>query len=164
MLTQARLKQVLSYDEKTGLFTRINSSGCVAAGKTYTHRKKGSGYIEIMVDRKLYYAHRLAWLYVNGEWPSDQIDHINRVRHDNRICNLRPATNKQNQRNRKGRSLCGLKGVTFDKRYANSKNPWIASICIDGRQTHLGSFPSAIEAHNAYKAAALKHFSDFARF
>jgi len=89
---------LLTYDPYTGLFTWLVDA--------YSNKVKGKiagsikeGYINISIDRKLYRAHRLAWLYVNGVFPSE-IDHINRVKSDNRICNLREVSRSENCQNR----------------------------------------------------------------
>src|SRR5215813_12141516 len=92
MLTHERLKELLSYDPKTGLFI-WNSRGAVA-GTT-----DQEGYIQIHLDGKKYRAHRLAYLYMTGEMPTQILDHINRVRSDNRWGNLRPVTDRFNYYN-----------------------------------------------------------------
>ena len=91
-LTAARLRKMLHYDPETGVFTRLwtgNVTGCPDA----------KGYLRIAADGRSYRAHRLAVLYMTGAWPSEQIDHINQVRTDNRWSNLRPATNGENGAN-----------------------------------------------------------------
>ncbi len=98
MLTQAELKAVLHYDPETGIFTRYGHNKC--GSKTY------QGYIGIGIKRKTYYAHRLAWLYMTGVWPSKEIDHKNRIRDDNRWVNLREATRSMQSRNRRDRKWC----------------------------------------------------------
>jgi hypothetical protein len=112
-----------------------------------------------MIGRKNYSAHRLAWLYVYGEWPSDQIDHINRNRSDNRIANLRIATPTQNQANRSvcKRNTTGFKGVTVDPRTGRFR----AKIRVNGKRTHIGVFDSAEEAGAAYVAASRRVYGDF---
>ena len=96
MITQKRLKEVLDYDPCSGLFTRKCKSKKQPFGKgsqkdigSVCGTQDAKGYIGISIDGKRYAAHRLAWLYVTGCWPSDQIDHINRVKSDNRACNIR---------------------------------------------------------------------------
>ena len=92
MITQERLKEVLKYNSETGEFTRKIAKG----GKI----KDSSGYILISVDGEKYYAHRLAWLYMYGEFPKNSIDHINKIKDDNHLYNLRDVTSIENQRNR----------------------------------------------------------------
>src|SRR5436190_23425691 len=102
MLTQEKLKEVLDYDPETGLFTsRVSRGGRPASARAGCVTTKG--YIKLSLCQKRYYAHRLAWLYVYGEWPSKQIDHINCVTDDNRIANLREATSAQNITNSRAR-------------------------------------------------------------
>jgi hypothetical protein len=108
-------------------------------------------------------AHRIAWLFAYEEDPSEKhIDHINGDRSDNRICNLRLATHKQNACNqrKKNDTTSAYKGVSWYKR----KRKWVAQIGIDGRSTHLGYFHDELAAHMAYCQAAQKHFGEFANF
>jgi hypothetical protein len=98
MLTQARLKEVIAYDADTGVFTRRKS--VQASGYRVSARPNGSGYLQLCIDYKSYLQHRVAWLYVYGEFPEGHLDHINRVKTDNRICNLRQATDFENNQNR----------------------------------------------------------------
>ena len=129
------------------------------------NRKVGStdkdGYLVIMIARKTYKAHRLAWLYVNGAWPAGQIDHINGVKSDNRICNLREATNAQNAVNTGviKTNTSGLKGVS----YSSSHRKFRAQIMRGGRNRTIGLFDSAQAAHEAYAKAATECFGEFAR-
>jgi len=155
-LSADRLREVLSYNPETGAFTWLVSRGRVAAGDLAGNLSV-LGYFDIGVDGKLYGAHRLAWLYVHGEWPADQIDHINGARTDNRICNLRAvshAQNNQNIRKAQANNKCGFLGVVW-----NEKNrKWRAKIKANGRALHLGYFDAAEEAHAAYlKAKAELH-------
>ena len=84
MLTQERLKELLHYDEETGLFTRKTRVASRMKG-TISGARHNKGYVQIMIDGDNYLAHRLAWFYVYGEWPKNQIDHINRIKTDNKI-------------------------------------------------------------------------------
>lgn len=97
----------------------------------------------------MYLEHRLAWLYVTGTWPSDQIDHVNGIRDDNRIFNLREATgpeNNGNQRQARSDNKTGLLGVYWDKQHKK----FSAKIMFSGKHKYLGYFPTAEEAHAAY--------------
>ena len=106
------------------------------------------GYICIRVDNVLYTAHRLAWLYAYGRWPTHQLDHINKDRADNRLCNLREATNAENAQNRKRRdNKTGYTGVNREN------NKWKAEIKLNYKTIRLGLFDTPEEAHAAYLSA-----------
>lgn len=161
VLTASRLRDLLSYDPDTGVFVwrihhRPKMPGDRAGGS-------GHGYIQIRLDGRLYYAHRLAWLYVNGEWPPEQIDHINGDGTDNRIINLRACSNDENQKNlglRKTNSS-GLTGVRWDRQ----RQKWAAHIRVDGKVTQLGRFNSKEHAHAAYlqRRSEINSFQPFPR-
>jgi len=137
-LTQERLKEVLSYSPDSGVFVWIKNRFGVIVGRVAGNVSGNRGYRRIKIDGRLYLAHRLAWLYMHGEWPKDEIDHINISRDDNRICNLREATRLQNSRNKKLRSdnSTGMKGVYW---HGQSKK-WQASAGLDGKLIYLGLF------------------------
>jgi hypothetical protein len=161
ILTAERLKEVVTYDPDTGAFMwKHNKKGGVRAGDLAGYTDT-TGYIQIRIDMRLYKAHRLAWLYVHGEWPSLHIDHINGNPHDNRIENLRLADDHQNCANSKisKNNKSGLKGVSWSK----AKRRWTAHICVRRKRMWLGYFDDADGAKRAYDAAAKKHFGDFAR-
>src|SRR5574340_38831 len=153
-LSQKRLKDLLHYDEDTGIFTwRVNRGWHSKAGSIAG--ANSAGYIIIGIDQVRYKAHRLAWLYVYGEFPSDQIDHININKSDNRISNLRIASNWLNSNNY--------------IRHPKSGNPagtekhgklWRAHIQVLGRRVCIGKYYTAEEAHKAYLKAKQKlhHF------
>jgi len=157
-LTADRLRVLLHYDPLTGIFVWLMGQ---RAGQR-AGRLTSGGYRQITIEGTPYVAHHLAWLYVKGEWPADEIDHENCVRDDNRFANLREATRRQNNMNARTRrdNTSGLKGASFDKDCGR----WKAQICHAGRQRHLGLFDSAAEAHAAYCKAATAIDPDFARF
>ena len=150
MLTAARLREILSYDPETGIFVhRTVKRGGKKAGAVAGCLNKRIGYWVVRIDRKLYYAHRLAWLHAHGEWPAEYVDHINGVRDDNRLVNLRcvdHTTNCQNKRAAQSNSASGLLGVVFVARLKKFK----AEITIDRRMVCLGWFATAEEAYKAY--------------
>ena len=113
-----------------------------------------------MLDRRTYRTCRLAWLYQTGEWPENQIDHINRDRDDDRWANLRPATNAENGRNAglSARNTSGVKGVCWHRR----KEKWQASIRVDRRLVSLGYFLAIDEAAVVRKKAERQYFGEFA--
>ena len=160
MLTQERLKELLHYDDATGLFTwRVVNNNRVRVGAV-AGSVTGYGYIQIQIDGHRYQSHRLAWLYVHGEIPPDQIDHIDHCKNNNRIENLRLATGCQNQMNRRVsvKNTSGYKGVHFDKNTCK----WMASARANGGRRHyLGLFDTAEQASEAYQAFARQHHGEF---
>jgi hypothetical protein len=161
MLTQEILKSVLCYDPETGEFNWINSPrrNVKSGAKAGSIDKKG--YVRILYKQKLYLAHRLAWMYVHGKWPDQDIDHINRNPTDNRICNLREATNCQNGKNLglSKANKSGTKGVSYEK-YTDR---WKATIRVYGKSISIGRFNSIEEAAQARKLAEQKHFKEWNR-
>ena len=159
MLTQARLKELLSYNRETGEFvwrvTKANKTAGSIAGCEGV-----LGYREMRVDGRLYLAHRLAWLYVTGEWPTQTIDHRDCHRRNNAFANLREATYRQNNCNRGARSdsRSGVKGVVWHKR-----NKQRGAYIGNGKKQHyLGSFDLIEDAAAEYQAAAARLFGEFA--
>jgi len=148
IITQNRLKELLSYDLDTGLFTwrisKLKVKKGVIAGTNF------SGYTRIKVDRKSYLAHRLAWLYVHGYFP-EFIDHINHERNDNRLINLREATRTDNARNvsKHKTNTSGVMGVSWRKDISK----WAAFIRIDNKIKHLGCFINIDDAVSARQDA-----------
>ena len=151
-LTQSRLKELLHYDPETGIFTwRVGRPGC-AAGKATGSKHRTLGYVQIGVDRKILYAHRLAFLYMTGVWPVEQVDHVNGDRADNRWINLRQVSHSENMQNIGGPradNTSGLLGVCWNKRDSN----WNAQIKAHGRRVNLGGYPTPEAAHAAYLKA-----------
>jgi hypothetical protein len=159
-LTADRLRELLEYDPETGIFTwRVRR-----AGKTVSGSPAGcvgpKGYVRIDVDCVTYRAHRLAWLYVHGEWPSGMLDHRNRIRHDNRISNLRLANLSLNAANSTliSTNKSGFRGVSWH----NRDKRWVSQICVNGRVTFLGNFKDPVDAARAYDKAAAEAFGEFA--
>ena len=158
-LTQKRLKEILVYNPETGVFGWSMSRSGVKKG-TNAGCDRGDGYIIIKIDYTLYLAHRLAWLYQNGSFPSGDIDHINRSRSDNRISNLREISNKCNAKNCKisKNNKSGVTGVTFYK----PQKKWHARIKVNFEEFHLGYFKEFHKAVSARWEAEKKYgFSDY---
>lgn len=152
-VTRERLLELLHYEPQTGVFTwRVDRTPTVKAGDVAGTSKNSSGHHVILIDWRPYRAHRLVWLYVHGRWPNGPIDHINGVRNDNRLVNLRDVTakiNTENQRRARSDNQCGYMGVRWHRNGA-----WQARIGLGGgRQKHLGLFDTPEEAHAAYVAA-----------
>jgi hypothetical protein len=147
------LKSV-SYNPDTGEFIRY-----VTGRKTGGLDNKGYGYIKIKKRRQA--AHRVAWLVHYKDWPQGQIDHINNIKTDNRISNLRLSTSAENNCNRgpNPTSRSGVKGVHWHKR----DKRWRATIKVNRKRTYLGNFKTLEEAAAAYKRAAIAFHGQFAR-
>ena len=169
MITQNHLKEIVYYDPETGVFTWKPRP--IRDGRMRRHdlqwntryagrradRVAPSGYRRISLGNKKMQAHRAAWLYVNGYLPPE-IDHVNRVRGDNRITNLRPASHAENIVNQspQARRNGALKGA-----YRHRKR-WHAKITLDWKVIFLGSFDTAEEAHAVYMKAAKEAWGEFA--
>ena len=160
-MTQDELKAILSYNQETGIFTWINSprrgfNGKQAGYLTY------DGYISITVNKKHIMAHRLAWFYIYGIMPKDMIDHINGNKTDNKISNLREATNQQNQRNSKisKRNTSGIKGISW----CESRKKWEVTININKKNKKLGYFEDLEFAELLIFEAREKYHKEFANY
>ena len=152
------ISEHISYNPATGVFVRIKSSGTVRAGAVAGTVKK-NGYLQISVNKRLYLAHRLAFALHYGRWPTLTIDHINMIKTDNRICNLREATDSQNQINRTRNSdnTTGYKGVT------KHRGKYVARASINNKQKYLGTFSTPELAHAAYSQDVIGRQGEFAR-
>lgn len=160
ILTTERLKYLMRYDPHTGLFIRLIANSSRSRIGEIAGSIKSDGRIIIRVDYKMYKAHRLAWFYMTGAWPADQIDHIDGDPLNNRWGNLRLATNSENHCNKLSPlNTSGYKGVRFEGRW----NLWRAEIKRFGKVHWLGYFGSAEAAFAAYCAAAEIHHGEFAR-
>ena len=156
MITQSELKKILHYNPLTGVFTwLVPLSNQVKVGDV-AGTLDNKGYRRIGFGRAYKRAHRLAWFYTHGEWPFDQIDHINRDRDDNRISNLRPANNQQNCRNRSpSMNKFGVVGLSWCDR----SDRFCSRITIDRKTKHLGYFIDLFDAICARKSAENKYFN-----
>jgi hypothetical protein len=162
ILTASRVRELLHYDDITGVVTRRTERhgvrnggiGC-RAGSSHS-----AGYREIGIDGRHYLEHRIIWLWKTGEFPKNEIDHINSNRSDNRWCNLRPATRLQQMANTPLRkdNIIRLKGVS-----RHHRGKWIARVRLKGKLVFRGTFHTPEAAHAAYCAVSSWHFGEYAR-
>lgn len=149
-MSAERLKALFNYDAETGVFTRrVRTAQRSRAGQS-AGTANARGCVRISIDSRLYLAHRLAWLYITGEWPANGIDHKDGNPSNNAFANLRdvtPRINSENQRRARSDNSNGLLGVT------NSGAKFRAGIQISGKKLHLGSFDTPNSAHQAYLSA-----------
>lgn len=159
ILSHARLLELLHYNPDTGVFTwAVNRRGRGGRKGEPAGCDDGKGYMQVMIEQKLYLCHRLAWFYMTKRWPEYQIDHINRVKSDNRWSNLREATIGQNQQNRptqKNNRARAPRGVCWSTR----DQVWMSYICKDGKNRSLGVHDNIIDAVAARMRAERKEFS-----
>ena len=152
-LTLPMLQKELKYESETGAFVWLTSGrGRFKRAGAEAGTINRWGYRAICFGGKCLMAHRLAWLYVYGEWPKNEIDHINGDKTDNRIENLRDVTraiNAQNIRAARIDSASKVLGVSWNK----ERHKWIASIVTNGKQSYLGAFDAIEDARGAYLAA-----------
>jgi hypothetical protein len=176
-LTAEYVRQILHYDPDTGVFTwrertpqmfRGVIRDNIHAAKAWNNKNAGNrtgsysaGYVLIVIHGVFYKAHRLAWLYMMGEWPKHEIDHIDLDRSNNSFCNLREATRSQNSANTPLRrdNTSGYKGVKWNAKL----NKWRACIQYNNKQYHLGCFEYIEDASKAYACAAERLHAEFAR-
>lgn len=159
-ITADQLRSLMRYDPETGhFFWLVRAARRVRIGDRVGTAR--NGYWDICIKDRRYKAHRLAWLYVHGRWPIEEIDHINKDGADNRLCNLREATHGQNRANssRPRNNTSGFKGVGLDA----GSGRWEARLRKDGRLISLGWFDTPEEAHAAYCRGAAVAFGEFAR-
>lgn len=155
-LTANELKALYHYEEETGLFKRAINQGVRFKKGSVAGYHHHTGYISIRIHGKAYQAHRLAWLYMFGEFPTCDIDHVNMVKVDNRICNLRLCSGTENNANTPAKRN-GFKGVT-----KHSSGKYQAQIKASGVSKYLGLFSDELSAAKAYDKEAKNQFGKFA--
>jgi len=150
MLTQSYLQEIFHYLPETGELIRKKSiSGTNLKAGQRAGAMRSDGYRAVKIDGIRYLEHRVIWMYVFGDWPTQDIDHINGIIDDNRISNLRDVCkshNQQNQRKPRKDNTSGYLGVTWSVKLQS----WIAQIGINGTRKHIGVYKTAEQAHEAY--------------
>ena len=139
MLKYSRLKELLSYNENTGIFIwKIANSRRIHIGDVAGSKSKVSGYVEIGIDGKIYLAHRLAWFYIYGYLPENKIDHRDRIKHHNWLDNIREVSQSCNLKNTGNFShnTSGVKGVCFHKK----QHKWFAQLKNKQKTKNLGLY------------------------
>jgi hypothetical protein len=148
-LTAQRVRELFTYDPQTGVFSRIKQCGKGLPGPVGWPVR---GHLAVQVDGYNQYVHRLVWLHHYGSWPKDQIDHINGIKTDNRISNLRDVPrglNQQNFRRPNKNNTSGFLGVSW----FSKTSKWAARITFDGKCKSIGYFDTKEDAYQAYLCA-----------
>ena len=145
MITRDELKRLFRYD--SGHLVRLVSRGNSKRGNI-VGTKDSHGHLQVYVKGRTYLVHRLIWFLLKGSWPKE-LDHINGIRDDNRIENLREVTRQQNLFNRKATtgSTSKYKGVSWKSK----NNKWVAQSCVNGKVNYLGLYNTEEKAHEAYE-------------
>lgn len=157
-ITAELVRSLLIYDPLTGIFTRRVDRKRFKAG-TPAGRAHNRGYFQLDVLGHRFLAHRLAWMYVHGQWPTHQIDHINGIRSDNRLANLREATPAENSANKvrlSPRNTSGVRGV-----YRQRNGLWRAQIAKNRRVFYIGTYKAKADAAKARDEAAKRLYGEF---
>jgi hypothetical protein len=155
MLTQEEVKRLFYYNPNMGQLVRRVSVSSNAKVGDVVGTIANDGYRQTKVKGRLYKVHRLIWLYVHGEFPPEQIDHINGIRDDNRLLNLREVSHQENNKNRRiaSHNKSGVIGVCWYKR----DKKWHAQIAVPEETKHLGYFTDFDEAVKVRKEAEAKY-------
>lgn len=166
-LTAEVVRQLLAYNPETGVFTwRFQKDKSLQWNGKYAGRPAGSpgykGYIRIRIQKKGYLAHRLAWLWMTGSWPAEEIDHRGLNTADNRFSELREASHAGNNQNKpiSRKNRIGIKGVGFDRQTGKFR----VKIGFQNKTVHIGRFDKIDDAAAAYRRAAERFHGEFARF
>jgi len=154
------IRRFIAYNPDTGILTWAEKPSRTSTIGGVVGRNTGKGYLGFSFRGRHLLAHRVAWFLHNGTWPINTIDHINKDRSDNRICNLREATYRQNNCNMGVRknNKCGFKGVTQRR----GQDVWIARVMVNRKNKFLGNFKNPIDAAKAYNVAVLELHGEFA--
>lgn len=158
VLDQSRVRYLFDYDERSGQLVRRISKANQVAGSV-VGSVNARGHLNVSVDGAMWSVHQVVFVWHHG-WLPVEIDHENRIKTDNRIENLRPATSTQNKGNigLLGSNRSGFRGVSLNRRSMK----WHAQIKVLGKQTYLGRFDTPEEAAVTYNHAARLYFGEFA--
>lgn len=157
ILTQEYLKSIILYEPLTGMFIWRYKEACPSfkRGGRISNCVEKDGYIQIRISGKSFKAHRLAFLYITGEWPKEQVDHINGIRRDNRWCNIRECTPRENMFNMRACVDGKIKGIR------KKNKSYEVTLRINGIPTYLGSYKNLEDAVKTIRAAREKYHKDF---
>jgi len=146
-LTQTELMRLVTYDPNTGLFVNKIFRNVKAKAGDIAGTRTTDGYLAIQISGKKYQAHRLAWLYMTGDWPEHEIDHVNRLRDDNRWRNLRVVTRMENSHNtgKHAKSISGRKGVAWHSR----AQKWQVQLRVNHVSHYIGMYANLDDAVRA---------------
>jgi hypothetical protein len=161
-LTHEKLLEMFDYNPETGaLLEKKTRRGAIPRDGRKAGWTNAVGYKCVSILRRSYLVHRLAWFYVHKHWPPQMIDHVNGDRGDNRLCNLRLASQSQNMANTLARkdSSTGIKGI-----FPTRAGKWAAQIAKDNKVHCLGTYETKEDAGDAYKKAAVNLHGEFAKF
>jgi hypothetical protein len=159
-ITKEYLDTLFRYSFDDGILTwAVKRRGTKGIGNEAGSLRK-NGYVQINIDGKLYFAHRLIWMLATGEWPKKELDHINGVRSDNRLENLREADAFQNHQNQKrpSNNKSGTKGVCWNV----SSGKWSCFVAINGKSKYWGSFTLKEDAEARVKSVRESIHGEFA--
>lgn len=155
LMTQEYLKSILRYCPETGMFSWLKTGKGIRQGRPVGTPDK-DGYLSVRHKGKLHRMHRLAWLYMTGEWPEGQIDHVNRDVQDNRFANLRPCTNAENLRNREFAEREIPRGVH------RSGKKFRVRVSVQGKNMDFGTYHDIELAELVAQEARRTHYGEFA--
>ena len=154
MITYEEANRLLEYNAETGVLTWKVHQGRAFIGKPAGH-SRSDGYLRLKTGGKMYLLHRLVWLLYTGSFPEGELDHINQIKTDNRIENLREVTRSENMKNTKSsKNTSGYRGVVWDK----DRSKWTATVSKDSKRMHIGQFNTALEASIAYEEKSRELF------
>jgi HNH endonuclease len=167
-LSANALREILTYNPQSGFFVRKTMVGSRGAVGQIVGSLHHSGYLHVWIGKYQYLLHRLVWLWMTGDWPVEQIDHINGDKSDNRWSNLRAATHGQNKRNSRlsKNSTSGYVGVS----YFRSNRRWYSYLTLNGKKVFVGFFKNAIDAaacrnvHSAYLCDSFARLNDMSNY